>query len=88
MTHTDKERWERIIQRLKATSKEIETLAPAMLEENMEDTDCWYIAENLRWASREIDSSINSIEDALAMNEGPEVFIAHVEVEQNHLEDL
>ena len=78
MTATNKLRWEKIIERLKATSKEIEALAPTMLEENMEDTDCWYISENLNWASRWTLEAVDEIEDALAMNEGPDAFVAHL----------
>lgn len=79
MTATNKMRWERIIERLKATSKEIEALAPTMLEENMEDTDCWYISTNLNWASRWTLDVVDYIEDALAMNKGPDAFVAYVE---------
>ena len=78
MLDCDKERWNRIIERLKATSKEIDTLTSTMLEEDMEDTDCWYIIDNLRWASREAFDVVDYIEGALAMNEGPDAFKAYV----------
>lgn len=78
MKKGNKERWERIIQRLEATSKEIETLTPTMLEEEMEDIDSWYIVGNLRWASEWVEDSIESIKDAMAMNEGPEAFSARI----------
>lgn len=74
----NKERWERIIQRLEATSKEIETLTPTMLEVEMEDIDLWYIADNLRWASRWAEDSIELIKDAMAANEGLEALYARI----------
>ena len=65
MLDADKKRWESIVSRLKATAKEIETLAPTMYE-NLDDEDVWHVSTNLRWATEWVLDGLDQIEDSLA----------------------
>lgn len=78
MLDADKKRWESIVSRLKATAKEIETLAPTMYE-NLDDEDVWHVSTNLRWATEWVLDGLDQIEDSLAFIKGPEAFSAYLD---------
>lgn len=78
MLDCDKERWDSIVSRLKATAKEIEILAPTMYE-NLDDEDVGTVGTNLRWASEWVLDGLDQIEDSLAFIKGPEAYSAYLD---------